>query len=370
MTTEQETSHHDPTLAARLRDTVLNLYARYIQPSARELLERLEQEHGWAARWEAEKVLVDMIHDKEVSYGLREYLAVMVEHGELDEALAGVNAPEPEVASTIDALVRQSAVYRQSGAFSEMISFMARFKEYAPFNNMLVRIQNPSCGFYATEKDWWRKFSRTLIEDARPMLILAPKHPVMLVYDLDQTEGEPVPEKLLDFASFKGDYNSLWMEHMLENAKGHGIRVDFKMLSSTRAGFATTARGRDGYKMRIAVHDGLDEPSRLGVLCHELAHILLGHLGSDRDRWWTSRANLTLRTVEIEAEATAYIATRRLGLQGTSAAYVSSYIKEGKLPPSVSIDLIAKVSGLLERMAREKMPPKKSRLEPRPRRFT
>jgi len=39
---------------------------------------------------------------------------------------------------------------------------------------MLVRLQNPTCGFYATERDWDDRFGRNLKEDARPMLILAP----------------------------------------------------------------------------------------------------------------------------------------------------------------------------------------------------
>ena len=61
-----------------------------------------------------------------------------------------------------------------------MVSFMARFRDYAPYNNMLVRMQNSTCSFYATERDWCDRFGRKLKEDARPMLILAPMHPVML----------------------------------------------------------------------------------------------------------------------------------------------------------------------------------------------
>ena len=79
---------------------------------------------------------------------------------------------------------------------------MGRFRDYAPYNNMLVRIQNPACGFYATANDWQKRFGRTLIEDARPMLILAPMHPVMLVYDLDQTEGSQLPAELENFSRF------------------------------------------------------------------------------------------------------------------------------------------------------------------------
>jgi len=51
------------------------------------------------------------------------------------------------------------------------------------------------------------RFGRALKEDARPMLILAPMHPVMLVYDLDQTEGEPLPKELKNFARFEGEWD-------------------------------------------------------------------------------------------------------------------------------------------------------------------
>jgi hypothetical protein len=40
--------------------------------------------------------------------------------------------------------------------------FMARFRDYAPYNNMLVRLQNQTCSFYATERDWQGRFGRTL----------------------------------------------------------------------------------------------------------------------------------------------------------------------------------------------------------------
>jgi hypothetical protein len=95
-----------------------------------------------------------------------------------------------EILSTIDVLVERSRAYRTSQSFREMIDFMGRFRVYAPYNVMLVRLQNASCSFFATAKDWDERFERALKEDARPMLILAPMHPVMLVYDLDQTEGK------------------------------------------------------------------------------------------------------------------------------------------------------------------------------------
>ena len=57
---------------------------------------------------------------------------------------------------------------------------------------------SPRCAYFATARHWEREFGRKIKEDARPMLILAPMHPVMTVYDLDSTTG-PLPEELEDF---------------------------------------------------------------------------------------------------------------------------------------------------------------------------
>jgi hypothetical protein len=105
----------------------------------------------------------------------------------------------------------------------------------------------------------------------------------------------------------------------------------------------------------------MDEPSKCGVLCHELAHILLGHLGTDGDQWWPARTNLSRAAIEVEAEAVAWTVTTRLGLEGACAAYVSRHLKDGQTPGGISLDMIAKTAGHIERMARESMPPRRPR---------
>lgn len=341
-------------LPEKIKALVANeLHARR-QPSAWELLKIIEDTLGWKSRWLVWQCLMELAKDPTLTLPMKDYVAHLAESEDLDSALRGVGAPKKDILSTIDTLFRQSSAYRKSSAFQEMVSFMANFRDYAPYNNMLVRLQNPSCSFYASETDWKRRFARHIKEDAHPMLILAPMHPVMLVYELDQTEGPPLPKELERFAHFEGEWNPRWIQQTVRNAAIHDrVRVDFKHLSSTNAGFATLARGTEKWKMRIAVHDGLDRPSRYGVMVHELAHIYLGHLGSDKDHWWPSRSELDAKAIEIEAEAVAFIVTTRFGLKGESAAYVSGHLTtDGLLPTSVSVDLVAKVASRIEAMAR------------------
>ena len=183
----------------------------------------------------------------------------------------------------------------------------------------------------------------------------------MLVYDLDSTEGPEPPVELRQFARFEGEWNRERGVRTVTNANARDlIRVDDVKLSSTNAGFAAISLGQDGMKMRIGLHDELDGPSRYGVLLHELAHVYLGHLGGDPDGWWPRRGDLARRAMEVEAEAVAYIVSRRAGLDGASPQYVSRYAAEVVLQ-SISLDLIAKVAGRLDEMGTRMLPKRRPR---------
>ncbi len=58
----------------------------------------------------------------------------------------------------------------------------------------------------------------------------------------------------------------------------------------------------------------------------------------------------------------AVIVTALFGLAGGSADYISRHLKGGQPPKAISLDTIAKVSGRIERMARETLPRRQSRL--------
>ena len=169
---------HLDVVADGLKAIVQELLGSRRSPSAWELVEEAERKLTPRVRLVMKDVLTGCCQDSQLPRYFRQYLesllAINDEEGQrpisqLDEALLGAVPPRREVESGIDSLLRQSKTYRGCTAFQEMITFMARFRDYAPYNNMLVKVQNPSCSFYATENDWRERFERKLKEDARPM---------------------------------------------------------------------------------------------------------------------------------------------------------------------------------------------------------
>ena len=107
---------------------------------------------------------------------------------------------ENEVArSLLDQLLIDSKLYTKSEDYKELLDFVIRLRNFAPFNSMLLQVQKPGMSYAASARDWRERFGRFPKENARPLLILWPFGPVALVYDVLDTEGEELPE---DVASF------------------------------------------------------------------------------------------------------------------------------------------------------------------------
>ncbi len=353
-----KTDNDEESLKRNIESTIINLLKSHNQPSANELLKILENEFGWTTRLYFKDIIKNLRLNNKIQSYLKQYLNVTISVDEIDAALRNNLLPSKEFKSTLDDLFKRSFNYRNSKLFFEALQFAAKFRDYAPYNNLLIKIQNPSCSFYATEMDWERRFNRQLKEDAKPMLILAPMHPVMLVYDIDETVGEPLPERYLNFSWAEGNWNSEYLELLIENSIRKRIQIQQKELGSLNSGFATTRLNDRNFKMRIAIHKSMPDISKYSVLVHELAHIFLGHLGTDDDQWWPCRINLTHSNVEIEAESVSYIVCNRLGIETSAPAYLASHIKTNIIPPSVSIDLIFKVAGKIDEMSKKLLPPR------------
>ncbi|MBR4195964.1 MAG: hypothetical protein IKQ95_04555 [Synergistaceae bacterium] len=97
----------------------------------------------------------------------------------------------------LDRLFQDVRSYRSSKNYMELLDFIKRFRNIAPYNAMLIRIQKPGSKYVASVKEWRKEFGRTPKPGARPLIILRTFGPVSFVYELEDTEGRDFPQNLL-----------------------------------------------------------------------------------------------------------------------------------------------------------------------------
>lgn len=135
----------------------------------------------------------------------------------------------------LDELLAESKLYHQSRDYLELLEFVARFRQYAPFNAMLLQIQKPGLSHVASVKDWKLRFGREPKKDARPLIILRPFGPIMLLYDIMDTEGKPVPDNAFSFAA-KGDVTQKNIARYIDLISKVGIHTEHFDAGDRKAG--------------------------------------------------------------------------------------------------------------------------------------
>lgn len=96
---------------------------------------------------------------------------------------------------TLDELFVLTRQYRSSKEYEKLLKFIVQFREYSPFNAMLVHLQMSGATFVAPPSRWTKKYWRMVKTAARPLAILRPMGPVMFVFDLSDTEPIPAEQR-------------------------------------------------------------------------------------------------------------------------------------------------------------------------------
>ncbi|HGZ7313345.1 TPA: ImmA/IrrE family metallo-endopeptidase [Vibrio parahaemolyticus] len=257
---------------------------------------------------------------------------------------------EQKYKSTFDELIDLTRGYRSSGSYYKFINFVAKIKNYSAYNIALIYSQNPDVTFVASKTDWYKKHNRTVKPEARPLIILAPFHPVMFVFDVNDTEGEPLPERV--FAPFwaKGDPPNHAVEMLQKLAKRLNIIIREVPTGSNSAGCIKTNYINNKFSSYILEINSKHSPQvRFATLVHELGHLMCGHLGvHNKNESWKERTNLTLDQKEFEAESVSYIICKRFGIRSNAEEYLSGYVKNTNCIPDISIDTVLHVTGAIE----------------------
>lgn len=290
--------------------------------------------------------------------------------------------PSGEAGRALDDLLSRTLTFKSSKAYLELVQFVARFQWYSPFNAMLVRIQMPGATFVATAERWLRDYGRVLKPGARPLVMLQPRGRVMFVFDVSDTEGRPLPEKVETPFKVTGLLPKERLELTIKNCRRDGVEVHYVKSGSQRGGqissvpdrnrmtaFSYTTRTNGKLETRtitvplryiVEISEQLDLETRYAVLAHELGHLYCGHLGTPNPRWWPDRSRVKEEVEEFEAESVAYLACMRAGVKTKSEAYLAGYAEAASEIPSISVDCVMKAAGLIETMGTRALRPRPS----------
>ena len=249
----------------------------------------------------------------------------------------------------IDQLIADTRLYQSAQAIAELLEFTARLRHIAPFNAMLLHIQKPGLSYAARPKDWWDRFRRRPKPHARPLVVLRNFGPVEFVYDVLDTEGEPLPDAAFAFPT-DGQVPHGWLrgaEHRLSSAKISLAWLDY---GDNKAGHAWRKTNHDDKEkleeFEVGVNRNHPPAVQVVSLAHELAHIFLGHCGADVKRGIKFNRPQALALREVEAETVAYLVAKRTGLSPRSESYLDSY--KGAFD-NLDLHRILKIASTVER---------------------
>ena len=277
-----------------------------------------------------------------------------------------VNGDDLDMAlNPLDEIFTSLARFKSSQGFVELMQFIARFPRYSTFNGLLLYLQNPSATYVATARTWAQKHKRFPKAVARPLVILAPMAPILFLFDIQDTEGAPVPSRLLDPQKTDERQLTKLFTTTLHNAALHGIAVH----ETDAGGDETDAASRITPSLRKKLQD-LDLPgdtsylifinkslpleSRYASLTHELGHIFCSHLGIDRHAWWPERGDLNVRGETVEAGAVAYLVCRRCGMRAHSEHFLLQISEAYQQMPQLSLNAVIQAAGYIEDMGRHR----------------
>ena len=253
--------------------------------------------------------------------------------------------------SLLDKMLDESRRYKKGRDYKELLEFVARLPNMAPFNAMLVQLQKPGIAYAASAAEWRRRFLRTPKEGARPLLILMPFSPVGLVYDLQDTEGKPVPKDAFSFAA-RGNIGKQDLDLFRERLKKKNIEVFEYDAGDKNAGYirvvsrAPTEKEYSAFKMGI--NKNSDPPAQFATIAHELGHLFLGHLGREWKHGIAARPKPSHAMQELEAESVAYIVCMRRGVKPESQSYLTEFVEEHTTVEHLGVDRIFRAAGHVE----------------------
>ena len=218
----------------------------------------------------------------------------------------------------------------QSEKYAEYLRVMSQFHHYSFNNTLLIAMQKPDATLVAGYHAWDKKFNRHVMKGEKGIQIIAPapirekqeqekvdpntgeavlgengqpeteevtvtipRFKVSTVFDLSQTDGDPLPE--------------LGVEELTASVENYDIFMEaIRSVSPVPIRFDEIASGAKGYysstDKEIVIQSGMGEMQTMKTAVHETAHAIL----HDKDIMQEMGIQKDQQTKEVEAESVAF----------------------------------------------------------------
>ena len=273
----------------------------------------------------------------------------------------------------------------ESDNYKNYLNIMSKFHNYSINNTLLIARQNPDATLVAGFKSWEKNFGRHVKKGEKGIKILAPSpykkkvlvelvdpvsreimldingnpvkeetevnmtaYRIVSVFDVSQTEGNPLPQ--IGVAELTGnvDEYELFVEALKQSTS---VPISFENISGVAKGYYNPVTAS------IAVKAGMPESQTVKTMIHEIAHSILHNDILDeaekKDR----------QTKEVEAESVAYTVCQHFGIDTSdySFGYIAGWSSSKETEElKQSLETIQKTaSGLINDIERIMPQPKK-----------
>ena len=258
-----------------------------------------------------------------------------------------------------------------SERYTEYLNTMSKFHNYSFNNTLLITMQKPEATLVAGYQAWQKKFNRHVKRGEKGIQIIAPapirekqeiekidpvtKEPVIgddgqpeteivemviprfrvtTVFDVSQTEGEPIAELEVPELTGSVQFYDTFME-ALQNISPVPIRM-MEIEGEAKGYYHQTEK-------YIAIQENMSNLQTMKTGVHEVSHALL----HDREVMDAEGILKDRTTKEVEAESIAYIVCNHFGLDTSeySFTYIASWCESKDMKAlRASMDTIRKTS--------------------------
>ena len=247
----------------------------------------------------------------------RENLAVLQEVERISETIEGL-------AEAVDNL-------KNTEQYEKWLKSLSSFHKYSFINSLLITMQKPEATLPAGKKAW-EAMNRTVKKDEQGIQIIFPfmkngfrtetdestgeevkkkfKYVsgwgVASVYDISQTEGDPLPE--LESKPLKGEAPEGSWEGIAQFIEDKGYTLETTELPP---GVKGQTRLNNDQTVTIVLSPEVQGIEKVAVAVHEVAHAEM--------HFDINRSQVTTEQKEAEAEAVAYVIVESLGYENESS---------------------------------------------------